>query len=109
MHKWRAVVISYYYNLETIAGIEFVLNLISKFYNQSESETELEDITVEGYSTSFNLSDKNNTFNRCSDKYTKLDPVGSIYEQTFYVDFKNNPSNQVINELLTFIETGEVT
>lgn len=106
--KWRAAVISYYYNLETIAGIEFVLNHINKYYNHSESETELEDITVEGYSSGFNLSDKHNTFNRCSDKYTKLDPLGSIYEQTFYVDFKNNPSNGVITELLEIIETGGV-
>jgi len=107
--KWRAVVISYYYNLETIAGIEFVLNLISKYYNQSDDETELEDITVEGYSTAFILSDKHDTFNRCSDKYTKLDGVGSIYEQEFNIDFKNNPVNDIMTELLTIIETGGIS
>lgn len=107
--KWRAAVISYYYNLETIAGIEFVLNLISKYYNQSESEAELEDITVEGYSAGFNLSDKYNTFNHCSDKYNELDPVGSITQQTFYVDFKNNPITDVMTELLEIIENGGVT
>jgi hypothetical protein len=104
--KWRAVVISYYYNLETIAGIEFVLNIINKYYNQSDSETELEDITVEGYSLSFTLSDKHDTFNRCSDKNTKLDGVGSMYEQSFYVDMQNNPPNEIITELLTIIENG---
>lgn len=107
-NKWRAAVISYYYNLETIAGIEFVLNLINDYYNKSEDEVELERIIVDGFYGGFYLSDKYDSFSRCSDKYEELDRVSNFHEGTFNVDFKNNPLNGIITELLTIIENGGI-
>jgi len=105
--KWRAAVISYYYNLETIAGIEFVLNLINEYYNKSEDEeTELERILVDGFYGGFYLSDKYDSFSRCSDKYDELDLVSNYDEGTFNIDFQNNPSNGIIEELILIIENG---
>jgi len=108
-HKWRAAVISYYYNLETIAGIEFVLNLINDYYNKSEDEqVELERIIVDGYYGGFYLSDKFDTFSLCSDKNSELDRVSNFHEGTFNINFKNNPQNEIITELIAIIENGGV-
>jgi len=107
--KWRAAVISYYYNLETVAGIEFVLNLINDYYNKPRGEVEHEKIVVDGYYTGFNLSDKFNSFSRCSDKNSELeDKIGNLYEETFNIDFKDNPQNKIIEELLAIIWNGGI-
>jgi hypothetical protein len=105
--KWRAVVIYYYYNLETIAGIEFVLNLLND-YNNQDPDTIPPQIIVNGFGSIFNLSDKYDSFNKCSDKYDELDLLGSMTDQDFVIDLNGNAESGVITELITIIEDGGV-
>jgi hypothetical protein len=105
--KWRAVVIYYYYNLETIAGIEFVLNLLNDFNNQ-DSGIISPQIMVDGFGSIFNLSDKYNSFSKCSDKYDELDRIGSMEDQDFVINLNGNPETGALAELITIIEDGGV-
>lgn len=99
---WRGVIISYYYNLETIAGIEFVLNQISRYYNRG-SQIELFPIVVEDDRSNFSISDKFVSLNACSDKFEERD---IFTENELYINFTNNPQNSLIDELLKILQNG---
>lgn len=99
---WRAVIISYYYNLETIAGIEFVLNQISRYYNR-DSQIELFPIVVEDDRSNFSISDKFVSLSACSDKFEERD---IFTENELYINFTNNPHSDLIDELLKILQNG---
>jgi hypothetical protein len=99
---WRAVIISYYYNLETIAGIEFVLNQISRYYNR-DLQIELFPIVVEDDRSNFSISDKFVSLSACGDKFEERD---IFTENELYINLTNNPHNNLIDELLKILQNG---
>lgn len=106
--KWRAIIIHYYYNLETIEGIERILNWLYNARHREPGEEPVE-ITVEGQYSSFYLSDKFDQFNMCSDKFDELDDrMSSWNDQYFRVKPPFVCEDDVIRELMKIILYGVV-
>jgi hypothetical protein len=105
---WRALVIYYYYNFETIKGIEYVINRIYDYYNKNEND-DIVEVEVDGYYSSFYVSDKFDSFSKCSDKFEELeDKLSSIKEYLFNITPDIVSENSLIKELLNILENGAV-
>lgn len=108
--KWRAAVIYYYYNFETIKGIEFVLNLLTSHHNKN-NPIERDEVVVEykkGLSDVFLCSDKWDVHDLCSDKTTIMDIIGTTSTERITIDYGNNSTNETIEQLLLIIMNGGI-
>ncbi|MDR3062556.1 MAG: hypothetical protein LBU40_00265 [Methanobrevibacter sp.] len=107
---WRALVIYYYYNFETIKGIEFVLNMLYQYGIKDNDDEEPVEIIVDGFAPGFYCSDKFDSFSRCSDKFeTVSDKVSNSIEQHFNIIPSNVVfENNIIAELVKILENGAV-
>jgi hypothetical protein len=107
--KWRALIIHYYYNLETVKGIELVLNWIYEHNNRDNPEYLVEEITVDGQHSMFFLSDKFSEFNKCCDKFSEgEDRSSSLRDYIFEVHPHYTLEDGVISELMKIIRYGAV-
>ncbi len=104
---WRALIIYYYYNLETVKGIEFVLSRIYNHRNKSENQKEPTVVLVDGYYSSFFLSDKFDKFNQCCDKFDTIDDkLSSLKEYVFNIKPPFVLEDSVIKELIKLLKNG---
>jgi len=105
---WRALIISYYYNLETIQGIEYVINRMHACYTGNNDEKHI-DVDVDGQYALFYLSDKFDTLSKCSDKFEEIeDRVSSIKDYIFKVNPGIVYDNPTIDELMDILNRGRV-
>lgn len=106
---WRALIIYYYYDFETLAGIEFVINRIYEYNNRENDDKENIEITADGYAPSFYASDKFDSYSKCSDKFEDVgDKVTGYKEQNFNIKPDIVSDNNVIAELVNILENGAV-